>query len=478
LKSLITSLLLGFALFFIGCDDDPDPTPPEGSIAISSVQSSYDGIRGNTVPVTFQVSAEDGIASVVVTIADEISEMVVSGSTSFDGSVDFVIPADAVLNTEYPITIDVTDTDGDQAFEDSRVIASALITTTPSTYEFVRDGQTTVSFSGQNERLQQVEEIKAYLQQGDLGATITAQELLDAYANVDGNGNGFFSFSSTKQLKDKSFQPDVDEQFMETLFAEAEEASLNPADAADGVAGFLLREDAFNTILVNAQGREFTQMIEKGLMGTVMYNQIYNTYFTDGRIGDDVENTTLREGTNYTDMEHHWDEAFGYWNPPLDFTSDWPSERESEDRFWSHYSNIVDPFIGTNDKIMQGFLEGRAAIVNNDLATKTRVRAEVQDQLDIVAAATAIHYINDTLGALNEGKTGEAFHVLTEAWTFTNALRYNPERRLSIDEIEIILETDFGAEGNFWNVTPQGLNKAKASIVAAYPELESSQNEL
>jgi len=105
---------------------------------------------------------------------------------------------------------------------------------------------------------------------------------------------------------------------------------------------------------------------------------------------------------------------------------------------------------------MQGFLEGRAAIVNNDLATKTRVRAEVQDQLDIVAAATAIHYINDTLGALNEGKTGEAFHVLTEAWTFTNALRYNPERRLSIDEIEIILETDFGAE----------------------PELESSQNEL
>jgi len=279
-------------------------------------------------------------------------------------------------------------------------------------------------------------------------------------------------------LKDKSFQPDVDEQFMETLFAEAELASLNPADAADGVAGFLLREDAFNTILVNAQGREFTQMIEKGLMGTVMYNQIYNTYFTDGRIGDDVENTALREGTNYTDMEHHWDEAFGYWNPPLDFTSDWPSERESEDRFWSHYSNIVDPFIGTNDKIMQGFLEGRAAIVNNDLATKTRVRAEVQDQLDIVAAATAIHYINDTLGALNEGKTGEAFHVLTEAWTFTNALRYNPERRLSIDEIEIILETDFGAEGNFWNVTPQGLNKAKASIVAAYPELESSQNEL
>jgi len=74
-----------------------------------------------------------------------------------------MIPADAVLNTEYPITIDVTDTDGDRANEDSRVIASALITATPSTYEFLRDGQSTVSFSGQNERLQQVEEIKNFL---------------------------------------------------------------------------------------------------------------------------------------------------------------------------------------------------------------------------------------------------------------------------------------------------------------------------
>ena len=209
-----------------------------------------------------------------------------------------------------------------------------------------------------------------------------------------------------------------------------------------------------------------------------MYHQIYNTYFTDERTGDDVENTILREGENYNDMEHHWDEAFGYWNPPLDFASNWPSDRESEDRFWSHYSNVVDPSLGINSIIMEGFIEGRTAIVNNDLVTKNRIRSEVAENLELVAAATTIHYINDTQQALNEGSIGEAFHVLTEAWTFANALRYYSNRKLSLQEIETIMESDFGADGNFWNVTPEGLAAAKAKIVAAYPKLDAVQDDL
>ena len=230
--------------------------------------------------------------------------------------------------------------------------------------------------------------------------------------------------------------------------------------------------------MVDANGREFTQLIEKGLMGAVMYNQIYNTYFTEARTGDDVENTVLREDKNYNDMEHHWDEAFGYWNPPLDFASNWPLDRESEDRFWSHYSNVVDPSLGTNALIMEGFIEGRTAIVNNDLVTKNSVRDEIAANLELVAAATAIHYINDSQEALNEGNTGEAFHVMSEVWAFVNALRYNPNRKLSLDAIDEIMNQDLGADGNFWNVTPEGLKKAKATLVEAYEKLAPVQDEL
>jgi len=351
--------------------------------------------------------------------------------------------------------------------------------TVPTTYAFERNGNSSVSFSGQNERLDMVKAMKSYLAQGDKKeVTISASTLNDAYVNTGDNGNGFFDFTSTKQLRNKTFEPDLDNNFIENLFAGAEAVSQSGVDAANGTPGFIVRENSGNTIMVDANGREFTQLIEKGLMGTVMYNQIYNTYFSDSRTGDDVENTILREGANYTDLEHYWDEAFGYFNPPLDFTSNWPEDREDEVRFWSDYSNVVDPFIGSNSDIMKAFLTGRTAIVNNDMEEKNAQRAILFEKLELVAAATSIHYINQTLGYLNEGKTGEAFHTLSEAWAFVNALVYNPQRRISLDQIETIKETDFGANGNFWNITAADLNRAKTTLTSIFTELEAVKDQL
>ena len=127
---------------------------------------------------------------------------------------------------------------------------------------------------------------------------------------------------------------------------------------------------------------------------------------------------------------------------------------------------------------MEAFIAARTAIVNNDPVERDAQRDVLYAQLDLVAAAVAVHYINDTLEFLGEGSTGDAFHVLSEAWAFTNALRYNPRRVLSLDQIEEIMESDFGVDGNFWNVTPLGLNKAKATIVGAYPQLAAVQNDL
>ena len=356
----------------------------------------------------------------------------------------------------------------------------------PGTYNFTRDGQSTVDFSGQTDRLNMVEEIKDnILKEGDAGNIISEQVLLDAFANTGGNGAGFFSFTSDRQLEDKTFQPDRDSEFFEDLFARAAEASVAAnagAEASNGVAGLLIRENSGNTILVDENGWEFTQMIEKGLMGAVFYNQIFNTYLTNERTGDNVNNIDLVEGTNYTLKEHHWDEAFGYWAPPLDFTSPWPEEREDEDRFWSHYSNVVDNVnngqLGTNDIIMDAFRLGRTAVVNNDLNTKNASRDILYEYLELVAAATAVHYINSTISSLNDGNIGEAFHVLSEAWIFTNALKYSPRKKITLDQIEEIQDTDFGADGNFWNVTSAGLNKAKATLVSIYPDLEPVQDDL
>lgn len=472
---ILTIIVLSLGLSSCGEEED---IINSGEPIIKFLEDSYSGPRGSTVLVQFTAEADNGLASISIEINDTVTDFNPLDQTKFEAVLDFVIPGNAILNQEYPVIIDVMDNRGNHKTTRSVIRTSPVIEEVPTTYHFDRDGQSSVSYTGQDDRLRQVEEIKAYLVTGDAGQVISAEILSDAYANTNGNGNGFFSFTSSKQLENKSFAPDLDNGFMSGLFSQMAEASTSRQVASNGKAGLIYRENADKTILVDSHGREFTQLIEKGLMGTVMYHQIYNTYFSEERIGDQVENTQLRDGTNYTDMEHHWDEAFGYFNPPLDFSSNWPENRKDEVRFWSHYSNVIDPHLGTNELIMRGFIQGRTAIVNNDPVTKNEEKMQVANYLDLVAAGTAIHYINATLRSLNSGHTGEVFHTLSEAWAFVNALKYNPDRRLSLDEIEQIKEMDFGEEGNFWNVSATGLNKAKNTIVSYYPELENSKDVL
>lgn len=356
----------------------------------------------------------------------------------------------------------------------------------PSMYSFERNGFSTVFYPGQTERLNQVAELKAsLLTDGDNGIAVSGQALLDAYQNTNGNGNGLFSFTSTKRLDNKVFGPDGDSELFESLFTEMASASIdaaNGAQASNGQAGLIIRENSGKSILLSSTGMEFTQLVEKGLMGAVFYHQIYNEYLSDARVGDGVENDVVLEGENYTLMEHHWDEAFGYWSAPLDFTSPWPSDRSGETRFWSRYSNTVDNVLdgqlGTNKDIMNAFKAGRNAIVNKDYDERDVQREVLYEKLDLVAAGTSIHYINSTLKHLNEGKTGEAFHTLSEAWAFVNALRYNPFKSMTLEEIDQVMNEDLGPNGNFWDVTIDGLNQAKETIVNSYPQLESVKDQL
>lgn len=343
----------------------------------------------------------------------------------------------------------------------------------PENYEFTRDGESTVAYPGQTDRLDMVEEMKEYIATAHGGATLYEQALNDMFKNTNGDGGGNFSFTSDRDLKSKTFKPDLDNNLFKDFFAKAAAASEN-GEASNGVPGLLPRGDGH--ILVDAKGREFTQLVEKGLMGAVFYNQIFNAYLTDEKIGPDVENSETEEGANYTTKEHHFDEAFGYFNAPADFESDWPDSRKGELRFWSKYSNGSDAQLGFNDTIMDAFIQGRTAIVN-DNQDKLNDQVDVlYDSLELLAAATAVHYINSTISNFNN--TGEAFHALSEAWAFVNALKYSPNRKITNQQIDQILNTDFGENGNFWKAKKEGLNNAKSTLIETYPDLEPVQDQL
>lgn len=346
-------------------------------------------------------------------------------------------------------------------------VPSVTEVSVPSTYDFEREGSSTVSYTGQTSRLNQLGEIKAYLLTADAGSAVGAQALKDMYENTGGNGGGNFSTSYSTQLKDKTSE--FDRVYFEDLMEKTATASLAGAantTASEGQAGLLTRGNG-NTILVDENGHEFTQFIEKGLMGAVFYYQICEVYLTDARVGDEVNNDVIVDGTNYTAMEHHWDEAFGYLGVPTDFLSNTDGVR-----FWGSYINGRNLLLGSNATLMNAFLTGRTAIVNKNSNIRDAQRNIIYDELEKVVAATAVHYINSSLAATNDG---DRMHLLSEAYIFIQDLKYNSRAQITDAQINTILGTHIGT--NFWQVSVTGLNEAKNLLSSIYG-LDSVKDDL
>ena len=335
----------------------------------------------------------------------------------------------------------------------------------PATYKFERNGQTSVSYSGQTDRLNQLAEMKAMLQTADAGSIVSEIDLLDMYANTGGDANGNFTFSSSKQLKNKTF--DLDQTYFEGMLKSAAAASVNGSNgvlASMGTAGLITRGGNNSTILVDEKGFEFTQVFEKGIMGGVFYYQIVNVYLTDDKIGDAVDNENVDSVKNYTDMEHHFDEAFGYFGAPVDFSSDYQGTESP--RYWAKYSNSTDAVIsGMNTSIMDSYKTGRSAIVANEHTIKTSQVSELNTYFGQLAAASAIHYANEAKATTDQG---DLLHVLSECYAFTRALRYaNPnQREFSPTEVETLLTNTFN--DNLWLVKASDLNNLIDALSTAY----------
>ncbi len=342
----------------------------------------------------------------------------------------------------------------------------------PASYTFTRGDESTVSFSGQTDRLNMLSEIKSYLTTGDAGEALEAAKLNNMYANENSPFTDSDLNASTKKLEDKTFLIDVD--FYKELFEAADAASddvvAHGTLASAGVSGRLERGNSGNFILVNEKGWEFTQLIEKGLMGSVFLHQIYNTYLV--KIGPSVDNTNLVDGKNYTLKEHHFDEAFGYWGVPVDFPDELPTEYR---RFWANYSYGRESLISSATNLKDAFLKGRTAIVNNDQETLDAQVSILYDEFELLAAATAIHYINS---ALTDDNQGDFLHHVSEAYAFARALKFSPHKTISDQQLDNILNSNFGTDGDFWTIAEGDLESAKTTLANVYTKLTAIQNEL
>ena len=353
-----------------------------------------------------------------------------------------------------------------------------IIETDVNSYIFARDGVSSVDVTQQNNLADMLDLLTIYTQRGDKGEIVEAFDFQGAFENKGNNGGGLFDFESDARLEDLLFVPDLNDDYFGDLFEQAAIASKAGDQAAPRTPGLIMRNSTNDEILVNNLGQAFTTFIEKGIMGSIFLHQILNVHLTEGFVGDTINNIDLIDGENYTALEHNWDIAFGFFQAPGDFSSNFPASRVDELRYWSAYAHLIDPILGSSERIMNAFREGRDAIVNNDLAAKNESRDILYTELELLTAAISIHYINQTLSFLAEEQQGDVLHNLSNAYMFARALFMNPRIQIPTSQLHNILNVDFGIGGDFWAVTTEGLETAKGRFVEAYPSLEGIQDEL
>lgn len=322
----------------------------------------------------------------------------------------------------------------------------------PATYSFEN-----VNYSGQTARIGMLSELDAYIKTGNNGAELDAQKMKNMYANANSPfANAELNAATTKQLKNKTISTAT--AAFEGYFDAVAAASQNGQQAAsNGTAGILTSKDGTKNYLVDANGVEHGQVISKGLMSAVFYFQAVDSYLTTEKIGPAVDNTTVTEGEG-TKMEHHWDEAFGYFGAPVDF----PQNKEGIS-YWANYSNKVDAVLNTNKAIMDAFIEGRAAISAKDMATKERAAATVRTEWEKLVAASTVLELN----AARQNLADQALksHYLSEAKGFAMGLKYKTDRKLTDAQYNELM-AKIGS--NFYNTSATDIDAAVDIISKAY----------
>lgn len=325
--------------------------------------------------------------------------------------------------------------------------------TIPTTYSFTDDnGNNTVDYTGQTQRLDMVTEISMYCKTANTaGTALDAQKLKDMYANANSQFAGAGLNTSGKQIKDKVFAPE--QALFEAYFDSIAAASQSSSAAANGTAG--VGDNGTNKYLFSANGIEYTQLIEKGLMGALMYYQTTAVYLGDDKMN--VDNAAPVTGKFYTTMEHHWDEAFGYFAVPVDFPGN-----TTGIRFCGKYCNDRDGLLQTN-KIMDAFRKGRAAISNNDLTTRNEQIEIIREEWERVMAGTAVHYMNEAKNNFADDVLRN--HQLSEGFAFITSLKYNPSKKVTNEQIQDWLDL---LGDTFYEVTSANITAVRDQISATY----------
>lgn len=316
----------------------------------------------------------------------------------------------------------------------------------PESYNFEN-----ASYSGQVERLNMLAELEAYLKTANSGGVIDAAQAKAMYANDTTYGyvwtsSAFENGQPTKNLKSKTT---FDQQaVVESLIDQLADLSVSESTTKSGEKAYLFDENGFEPV----------QLIVKGIMGSCFYFQGTSVYLSDDKMT--VDNDNLETGKDYTKMQHHWDEAFGYLGASVDFSG----ANTGGGIYWGKYAKkTLAGGLTSIDDLMDAFITGRAAIDNQEYTARDEAIGKVRANWEMIPVASALHYLNGALDDITDVALRN--HKLSEAIAFTSALKYNSEKSISDSQVDAIIDA-LGTNLN--EVTPAEINQAITLLADAF----------
>ncbi|WP_299049403.1 DUF4856 domain-containing protein [uncultured Polaribacter sp.] len=357
-------------------------------------------------------------------------------------------------------------------------------TQAPDTYSFTRNGETTVSYSGQTTRILMGEELVSALKD----PSKTEEQIDGMFTNTGNNFESADLNASTKSVRSKTAASSdffssnttdaavIKADFDTWIAAQVNEIYPNwNVDAAQGIAGKIQEAGGGSTRYVNAKGLEYDQAVNKGLIGALMVDQIVNNYLSTAVL-DEASNVTdndaeiVAEGKNYTNMEHKWDEAFGY----LYGTDNAENPILGADSFLSKYLARVEndaDFTGIATDIYDAFKLGRAAIVNKDYTTRDEQAAILKEKISMIVGIRSVYYLQQAKANLQRDKAS-AFHDLSEGFGFIYSLQFtrkpnSPEPYFSKSEVDTFITTLTTGNG-FWSINEATLDEMSTIIASKF----------
>ncbi len=342
----------------------------------------------------------------------------------------------------------------------------ACVVDAPLTYSFEHEGENTVSYSGQANRLAVAKQVYDALN-GDVAmdrATIDAiidndnSKLFTKTAeNVENsNSRGNATFSRSNLIDDLN-------SIIDTWCANSSTFADPNSIASAGNAGY------YGSYQLDARGWESDQQYAKMLIGALCLEQVAWDYLT--KMGDCSDGNTWctdneDRSSTYTQREHYYDEAFGYVYglDDNDLDADINNGLLLGKYLNKHYTGNNYSGVDYRQRVYDAFKMGRQAVVDNCNEELERQIEIINSSLSKVVAWHAQDYLTSAASAIG---TADFHHDVSEAWGFVYSLQFMKVNSMTVfshSQVMGMLNTlDAGANGA-WDLDAATLNSMASDI--------------